>query len=298
MHVGLICNPDAGGGRSAKVVREAEDCLRRHAVDVIVRETEAPRQAERIARELAESVDVVVAVGGDGTVNEVINGLTDTGVPLGIIPGGTVNVLSLELGIPSDVETACAVIVDGQKTALDLGKAGGRRFILMMGAGIDALAIRELDARTKRRFKEAAFISSGLRAYARNPMPDFEVQVDGRATVGNFAVVANCRYYGGRFGVAKWADPTDGLFDVLVYEGRGFFRDALFWASMPLEWHIHHPGVTYLQGARVDFRLVVDDAIVWYQTDGELAGRLPVSVQIEQGALQVLAARNDRVDQE
>lgn len=287
MRVGLVCNPSAGGRKGAAAAQRAQSHLRTRGLDVTLRNTSAPGEASAITQELVRDVDVVVAVGGDGTVNEVVNGLAGTDMPLGIVPAGTVNVLALELNIPFNVERACDVIVAGRTLFLDQGAANGRRFTLMLGAGIDAMTIHELDPLAKRRFGRLAFVPTGVLSRIRYPQPDFEVEVEGHTFPATFAVVGNSRFYGGRFGVTTEADPTDGVFDVLVYYGQSFAADALFWMGVPLELHLGHPGVTYLRGAKVALCPVEPDDVVWFQTDGELAGTLPATAVIEQRALQV-----------
>lgn len=286
MTTGLIYNPSAGGGKAATVGMAVKRCLERGGMDVTVRTTNAPREALFIAEELAGHVDAVVAVGGDGTVNEVINGLAGRDVPLGIVPAGTVNVLALELRLPFDVQRACDTIIRGRTTTLDLGRVDGRRFILMVGVGLDALTIRELDPTAKRRFRELAFVWTGLRSYLRHPPVEFSLRVDGDPHTATYVVVGNCRYYGGRFGVTTRADPTDGVFDILLYKDRNFASTAVFWAGVPLGLHVRHPDVTYLRGRHVILE-APDEGVVWFQTDGELAGRLPAVVDIEQQALRV-----------
>ncbi|MBU2603128.1 MAG: diacylglycerol kinase family lipid kinase [Actinobacteria bacterium] len=286
--VGLIYNPAAGGGKAADVGKEVRRRLEWHGARVLVRTTSAPTEAFFIAAELVGQVDSVVAVGGDGTVNEVVNGLANRDVPLGIVPAGTVNVLALELGLPFDVGKACEVILRGHTTTLDLGRVDGRRFTLMVGAGIDALTVRELDPRAKRRFRELAFVWTGLRSYLRTPPVDFGVVVDGRRHRASYVVVGNCRYYGGRFGLTSRADPTDGVLDVLMYEDTGFGHAMAFVLGIPFGLHVRHPGVTYVRGRHVVLE-APDDGVVWFQTDGELAGRLPAVVEIERHALRVFA---------
>ncbi|MHB8867938.1 MAG: diacylglycerol/lipid kinase family protein [Thermoleophilia bacterium] len=286
MITGLIYNPSAGGGKAAMVGEAVRRCLEREGVEVQVRTTTAPREALFIAKELSAHVDSVVAVGGDGTVNEVVNGLAGRDVPLGIVPAGTVNVLALELGLPFGVQQACDTIIRGRSTTLDLGRVDGRRFILMVGVGLDALTIRELDPTAKRRYKELAFVWTGLRSYLRNAPVEFSLLVDGEPHTATYVVVGNCRYYGGRFGVTTRADPTDGVFDILLYRDRNFASTAAFWAAVPLGLHLRHPGVTYLRGRHVILE-APDEGVVWFQTDGELAGRLPAVVDIEQKAIRV-----------
>lgn len=290
MRLGVIFNPAAGGGRAASAAAEACAWFERSGVEVEVRTTETPREATFIADALAAHVDAVVVVGGDGTVNEVINGLAGHDIPMGVVPSGTVNVLALELGIPFNIRKACEIISRGRTMTLDLGRVDGRRFVLMVGVGLDALTIRELDLRSKRRYKELAFVWTGLRSYIRYPPVKFAVLVDGERYVATYAVVGNTRYYGGRFGVTSHADPTDGLLDVLLYRDHGFGPTAAFWAGVPLGMHVRDSGVTYLRGRHVAFE-APEEGIVWFQTDGELAGRLPAVVDIEEKSLKVFVGK-------
>jgi diacylglycerol kinase (ATP) len=285
---GLICNPAAGGGRGAEVGQAVTDALERRGLTVILENSRSAEEATNAARRLSADVDVVVAVGGDGTVNEVVNGLAGGGVPLGIVPAGTVNVLALELKIPFNVERACDVIVSGRTITMDLGRVDGRRFTLMAGAGLDALTIKELDLRAKQLFREAAFVVTGATALLRHPVPDFSVRVDGQAYTANFAVIGNSRYYGGRFGITSEADPADGLFDVLLFQDKAFGKYVLFWMGVPFGLHVRHPGSLYLKAKRVEMEPLHENDEIWYQTDGEVVGQLPAAAEIEEGALNVL----------
>jgi len=181
MRATVIFNPSAGRGRSGAIASAVARGLAKRQFEVESHATEGPVGATAIARRCAPETDVIVAVGGDGTINEVANGMVEamgggsaTGrrPALGIVPAGTVNVLALELGLPFQVERACNVIAGGKTVSLDLGRVNDRGFLLMMGAGIDALTVRNLDLRTKRRFKELAFVGTGLRfGLATKPRP-------------------------------------------------------------------------------------------------------------------------------
>ena len=167
-----------------------------------------------IAGRIACEVDVVVAIGGDGTINEVVNGMAACDAPecatgavgpaegrpaagdpaagevvrkakLGIVPAGTVNVLALELGLPFQVERACNAIAEGKTISLDVGRVNDRGFVLMTGAGIDALTVRNIDPRQKKRFKELAFVGTGLRWGLAADPPAFVVRTEGVGVHGD-----------------------------------------------------------------------------------------------------------------
>lgn len=292
--VAVIYNPLAGRSRGASIASEVEHYVAGQGMTVALLPTSEPKEATRIAREAGRNCDIVVAVGGDGTVNEVINGMTGTGARLGIVPAGTVNVLALELGIPFQVARACAVIAGDDVLTMDLGLANSRRFVLMMGAGIDALTIRNIDPRSKKRFHELAFLSTGLRTGFAKPPEPFIVRVNGEEHIVTFLVAGNSRYYGGRFGLTTDADPTDGLLDILMFKGTTVASLSVFWLGVPSGLHLHNRDVTYVKAESAEVLPVDSDHKVWYQTDGELAGLLPATLGIEHHAIDILVPSKER----
>jgi YegS/Rv2252/BmrU family lipid kinase len=288
MRAAVIYNPYAGRNHGERAAWTVEGYLLAHGLDVDLYATGESGDATRFAAEASASADIVVAVGGDGTVNEVINGMATGGATLGIVPAGTVNVLALELGIPFQVEKACEILANGKTLAMDLGRVNERRFVLMMGAGIDALTILNIDPKAKKRFREFAFVSTGLRqGFARPPQPFF-VRVNGEEHRATFLVAGNSRYYGGRFGLTTDADPTDGLLDVLMFKGTTVASLGVFWLGVPTGLHLHHRDVTYVRAERAEVLPVDEEHVVWYQTDGELAGRLPANLGIDHHAIKIL----------
>lgn len=332
MKAAVIYNPSAGRGRGSAVASAVERGLADRGFEVGLHATRSCEDATEIAHRLVSLVDVVVAVGGDGTVNEVVNGMTsgdavsagldatvgdgtpDTGAagsapagggprteattatrpcsrlraPLGIVPAGTVNVLAHELGLPFEVERACAVIAGGKTLSLDLGRANGRRFILMMGAGVDALTVRNIDRRAKRFFRELAFVGTGIRHGFRTAPPPFLVRIDDRTYRATFLVAGNSRYYTRGLGVTPSADLTDGLLDLMIFTGTTRRSLAVFWLEVLGRRHMRDPRVTYVQAASADLIPVSSNDTIWMQTDGEPAGRLPARIEVDRHALEVL----------
>jgi diacylglycerol kinase (ATP) len=292
----VIFNPSSGRSRGAAIASTVEQGLVRRGLEVALHPTQGPRDAMEIARLSALEADVVVAVGGDGTVNEVINGLAaareapgGAHAVFGIVPAGTVNVLALELKLPFRVEQACAVIAGGKTTRLDLGRANDRRFVLMMGAGIDALTVRNIDPQTKKRLKELAFVGTGLKQGLSKEAPFFLVRANGREYPATFCVASNCHYYAAHVSITPSASPTDGVLDLMLFTGTTRSSLAAFWLGVPSGLHNRNPHVIHVQAERAQ---VVpfggSEEIIWFQTDGELAGELPVNVQIEPQALEIL----------
>jgi diacylglycerol kinase (ATP) len=295
MRAGIIYNPYSGRGRGGAIASTVQGCLAGHGLEVDLHATQATEDATLIANRLAQEADIIVAVGGDGTVNEVVNGMSGSSARLGIVPAGTVNVLALELGIPFQVERACEVIAAGNTRSMDLGWANDRKFILMMGAGIDALTIRNIDPRAKKRFRELAFLSTGLRQGFARPPQVFLVRVNGEEHRVTFLVAGNSRYYGGRFGITTDADPTDGLLDVLMFKGTSVASLSVFWLGVPTGLHLHNRDVTYVRADSVEVLPLDEEHVVWYQTDGELAGSLPARLGIHHHAIDILVPKTNGV---
>ena len=288
MRIGLICNPAAGGGKSAGAGQAARARLKGRGHEVAFATTGSLGHATDLARNLVRSCDAIVVVGGDGTVNEVANGLVESSIPLGVIPAGTINVLASELELPFALDRACDIISAGRTRPLDMGVADGRYFLLMAGAGVDALTIKELDSTAKRRFRELAFVWTGLRVLGRYRPPAFKVTVDGLEARATFAVFGNFRSYAGRwFGISSHADPTDGLLDAVLFDGSGWLTNAMFWMEVPMKLHLRRSDVTYLRGTRFELELLDADDEVWLQTDGEIAGPLPMRVEVRPRALEI-----------
>lgn len=299
MRAVVIFNPTAGRDRGNAIATEVCRELTRHGVEVDMQGTQRPHDASRLATVAAGSADVIVAVGGDGTINEVANGMAawvDLGRPeggrtlpaLGIVPAGTVNVLARDFGIPSQAARACKVIAAGKRRTLDLGIVNDRHFVLMMGAGIDALTIRNLEPKAKKRFRELAFVSTGLKAGLAAPPPEFLVRVNEEEHRATFCVAGNTRYYAGKLGITPRADPTDGLLDLMVFTGTKRSSLAVFWLELPTNLHLQNQKVLYLCAEKADLVPLDDQHPVYFQTDGELAGRLPARLEIKRRALDVL----------
>jgi diacylglycerol kinase (ATP) len=297
MKAAVIFNPSSGRGRAGAIASAVERGLTKRGIECELHATRHPKEAIVLAERFAPSADIVVAIGGDGTVNEVTNGMAaarDTAEPgarqplLGIVPAGTVNVLALELGLPFQVERACNVIAGAKTISLDLGKVNGRRFLLMMGAGIDALTVRNIDPQAKRRFRELAFVTKGMKLGFTQRHPVFMVRVSGMEYLSTFVVAGNSRYYGGRFGITSMADPTDGVLDLVIYTGLGRGGFAAFWLGVPSGLHLRSKNVVYLHAEKAEVIPLDEEEPVWFQTDGELAGRLPAIVEIDPHAIEVL----------
>ena len=226
----LLLNPRARSERARRARHFVVENLTRFAVFG----TRSAEEAQALARKFAEEGErVVVAAGGDGTLNAVVQGLAGTETALGVLPTGTMNVFARELGIPlgpfGKLEKALEVIDAGHVIEVDLFEANRSPFLQMAGVGFDAKVIEETSAEQKKRLGPLAYLLSALKVLGDDP-PRMVMRLDGgREVEGVCALAGNGSLYGGQFRLFKHADNRDGLLDVVVFKEAGyrFVRDSL-----------------------------------------------------------------------
>jgi YegS/Rv2252/BmrU family lipid kinase len=283
----IIGNPKAGRNRGKDRLKRCVEILRSGGLHVEVWPTERPQHATELAS--LAGARLVVAAGGDGTVNEVVNGL-ETDATLGILPLGTANVLARELGLPLNPEAACKPIIAGKEKRIDVGvamdrKDRERRFTCMAGMGFDAHVVNEVTPRLKRYLKVLAFPLAAFKVYFEGDLPPLHVMHGEDTYVTQFAIVANGQYYGGDFRVAEDAALATGKLEVvLVDRVVHLLRPDLLTrilARRPLDRSMR-------SFTARELRATSPGAHVPVQLDGEVWGRLPMSFRIEPGALKVV----------
>lgn len=284
----LLSNPTAGQSEHSPILASLVARARTAGVELVAEEP-ASREAmaARAGRAAGEAWDAVFAFGGDGTYATVAEGLAGTRMPLGPVPGGTVNVLVRELGLPLDPTAAVGALCVATPRPYDVGRAGGRLFLLMVSAGIDAETMRDVPAAWKRAFGRGAIGATALGAFLRRRRPAVSVEVDGERLTGGWAIVANARLYGGSFEIAD-ADPGDGLLDVVVFTGLRRRDQLRYAASIPGKRHLALEDVTVRRGTRVVLESAANGECA-VQVDGDFCTDGRVEVTLEPGALRVLA---------
>jgi diacylglycerol kinase (ATP) len=282
----IIGNPNSGRAGSEGYLERCAKILRSGGLRVDVLHTEYPDHATELAS--TTEAALVVAAGGDGTINEVINGL-GRGATLGILPLGTANVLARELGLPLDAERACERILRGQRARIDLGVATNRegverRFACMAGIGFDAHVVRAVTPRLKRYLRGLAFALTAFKVLAKENFPSVRLVHGDTTYVTRFAIVANAHHYGGDLRAAS--DPellASGKLEVVLVERVSVLLRPDIFASIlarrPLDRHMRSFAAkelsAYAPGVPV-------------QLDGEVWGSLPMSFRIEPRTLEVV----------
>ena len=289
----LISNPKTGryGARRLRPIQDVASQLQSLGVDVDLKLTTAAGEATDIAARAARngSSDVIVA-GGDGTINEAIQGMAGSKARLAIIPRGTANVLARELNLPLNDEQATIVVARGNSRRIHLGRAtvetsgASRLFVLMAGIGLDASVVQRVQPRLKKRIGKGAFWVSGLSHLADwNPSP-FTLEINGQSYTGTFAAIGKAARYGGDLAITPGARLEEPEFEICIIEttSRASYLRLLSYAvrsGMPR----NKPGVRFIKAARVDAK---GDAPV--QVDGELIGTLPMRFEIASESLEVV----------
>jgi YegS/Rv2252/BmrU family lipid kinase len=261
--------------------------------------TTGPETAASIAREcIKNGADLILAGGGDGTINEVLNGMVHSTVPLAILPAGTANVLACEMGMRTRMTTAAEVLAEAVPTQISLGllqPASGpeRYFTLMAGVGLDALIVYRINAALKARIGKAAYWIAGF-GHVGRPLPEFDVIASGRQIRCSFALASRVRNYGGDLWIARNASLFDDTFELVLFEGSNSLPYLKYLGGVFTNRLGNMKGVTVLKTREVEFR-AAEDPQVYMQIDGEYVGRPPARISIVPRSLTLLVPPKFRI---
>jgi diacylglycerol kinase (ATP) len=319
----LLYNPVAGGGgrRRETEIRRAAEVLRRAGFDLKIQRTSAAGSARKLAQAAArEGAETVIVCGGDGTINEVINGLAPGPCPLAILPGGTANIAAKELGLPHDPVAAARELAQARPRRIALGKAtwgrqgalrpakglrdehdpppeargeplaqpSHRYFLSVAGVGFDAQVVRQVRAEFKTSAGVLAYGWAAVRQLWQYPFPRFLCQVGESEWGATFAAFLRAERYAGWLHLAPGASLLDGRMQLCLFESSHRWR------------YFVYAGATLLQQHRQldDVRLFACEAVVvsaedssdriYFELDGELTGELPATFELVPDALTLL----------
>jgi YegS/Rv2252/BmrU family lipid kinase len=287
----FIVNPRAGRGRGEAIARELPARLARHGLTGRVVTTAGPRAAVALAREAARDESVVVAVGGDGTANEVVNGLAESDATFGLLPVGSGNDLALALGIPDDLDEALEVIAHGRDSRLDLGRYDDGWFANSLGIGFEAQVTIE-SHKVKRLRGFSVYLWAALMALRKLHCSDFVLHVDGERIEGRrlLVCVGNGPRVGGGFLLTPAARPFDGFFDLCLVEAMGRWTVLKTLPKAIQGTHTGHPAVRMLQARTLEIESTEGFP---FHVDGEVmdTNRKKLRVEIRPGLLKVRQGR-------
>jgi len=290
----VIFNPAAKGEKARRFRRHLDEIATQSTLKLTTR----PDDARRLATEAVnEGFSSVVAAGGDGTVNEVLNGLGDAEkgferARLGVLPLGTVNVFARELAIPQRPELAWKIVRQGREALIDLprvehGANGSRRrryFAQMAGAGLDARAVELVAWEMKKRVGFMAYILAGLQALAGAPSK-ITASAGTHSARGSLVLIGNGRLYGGSFRVFPKADLRDGLLEVCVFPRTNWLTLLRCGPPLLLRGELPASAVEVFQAETL---VLTGAERVPFEIDGELGGDLPATFRVEKSRLRVI----------
>lgn len=280
-------NPVAGRGRAGKIWPQVEKVLSsRRALSVTF--TRQAGETTALAKQaVAEGFKQIIAVGGDGTVNEVVNGIIGAPVEFGLIPLGTGNDFARTLGLPKDPLRAAQVILGGVTRQVDVGYCAGKHFVNVAGVGFDAM-VAQLANREMRFLKgTAAYVASVFATlFTFSPIP-VTLTIDGQQRIDQVWLVAlaNGRYFGGGMKITPQAEPDDNQLDICLVGTLSKLALLRFFPTVFSGKHVHNKAVTMLRGHTVT---VESAKPLPMQVDGEVLAHTPVTVTLCPHALRVI----------
>jgi diacylglycerol kinase (ATP) len=323
MQAELIYNPSSG----QVVVRHELDnvvaFLNRYGWSVTLRETSKPLEATELARYAANrDAKVVIAAGGDGTVNEVANGLVNTAAALGVLPVGTTNSWALQMGIPAlnpmfpgtqvvkmiaaleeriarplpasyyqrVLLNAARVLVEGHTVAVDMGELSDRHFLMWAGIGFDAAIAQSIPLKEKRALGSWAYVLPAIGSAYRYPGTDVCLNLDGKAVKVStpLITVSNIQLYGGMIAIGAKACVNDARLDVCIFKGGGFFTFVQQAMKVLSHRHLQDPQVEYYQCREI---IVESARSLPVHVDGEPFTTTPVAIHTVPSSLKVIVPK-------
>ena len=272
----VIANPIAGAGRGERLAKELTAELESAGLRVELKLTTARGDARKFAAGIA--ADALLCVGGDGTVNEVLHGLQNRDVPVGIMPLGTANVLAVDLSLSSDARIAARTVLEGRTTRLDTALVNGELSFLAVGVGFDAAAVREVELRRRGPISKLTYVGAGFRALWSYVEPVLEVEIDGVRAPGTFGwiLVSNVIHYAGIFRLSPDRELGDGLWEVYLFP-RAARRHLASHGLRALTGHLPGGSVERRQARHVMIRSASPVAV---HVDGDFRGQTPLEISV------------------
>ena len=275
----ILANPIAGGGRARALAPRLQDELRRLGASAELHFTTSKGDARaRAAAIVPASVDAIVGVGGDGTLNEILNGLADPSLPLAVLPLGTANVLAKELRLPADPPALARLLHTGTTLEAALGEANGRRFLLFCGVGVDGQMVEALERRRRGKGGLRSWVGPVGEVAWRWPRTGLRVTLDASRTLHDVTelLATRVRNYGGMFTMPGAIDIRDGELHAITCTSRR--RLGYAWHALRAALGCLQPsaslGATTARTIRVEAERPVP-----YQIDGDLGGTTPVEIR-------------------
>ncbi len=278
--------------RNQHQLQRSIEALAQQDIEAKLVATTGPNSAGLQAKQQIDAgCDLIVAAGGDGTINEVANGMLHTGIPLAILPGGTANVLAREMKLPMNMLRVAENFRQMTPVCISTGvlrtdHQDKRTFLCMAGAGLDAEIVCNVDLDLKAAIGKLAYYIGGFGQVFR-PLTEFEVNVDGKTFQASFALISRVKNYGGDLEIAKGASLLRDDFEVVLFRGKQSYQYLPYLVGVALGQTEKLRGCTIVHGRTVICHPAANKPI-FAQVDGELVGKLGITVEIVPQALTLL----------
>ena len=302
----LIYNPVSGRRRSRRLaeIEAAGKLLSDAGLAVEFAPTEAGSATSVARQAVAQQLDLVIACGGDGTVNEIVNGLAGSDVPLALLPAGTANILAKELGLPWDIPAAARLIATSIPRRIALGciepsisqNGGGssgepRYFLCVGGSGPDGAIVNGVDSHLKKNAGQLAYWAEGMRQLFKYDFPLMRIESPERTVEASIAVVGRTAEYGGPFKITSEASLFEDSFEIVAFSTRSRMRYLFALPALYLGKLREVPGISAWKTAEA-VCTPLPGGRLYAQVDGEPAGSLPLRFRIVPDALTLLIPAN------
>ncbi|UCF96108.1 MAG: diacylglycerol kinase family lipid kinase [Spirochaetaceae bacterium] len=283
----LIVNPQAGRRFFLNLhLPQVIKLLERHGVSFRVFFTRHSGHAANLVRRFRDQIDCVLVFGGDGTIREVVKGLEDRPLPIGIIPFGTVNVLALDLGISLNPIIATTSILAGHTRRIDVGYVNSEPFLLMVSTGLDAMAVHTVGLRFKRYLGQMAYVLGMIWSALTDRVRRIQISVEGQNITdrGYLAIVSNSRYYAGPYTLDEDVRIDDGILNVILFKKSGILDTLRLLINILANRHRMMPDVSFYSGKVIHIR---SRGRIKMQMDGDKAPSPPARISIRERFLPV-----------
>ncbi len=293
----LIVNPKSGKGRHERQIAQVKKYFTKHHMTLEIIYTQYQGHARELAAQaVKENRKVVIGAGGDGTINEIVNGLAQSNTAMAILPWGTGNVFAREMNIPLTTSKACKVIRKNNQLRMDLGHVKDRFFLLMCSAGFDAYSVKKVENfQLKNVFGKLSYLFAGIQAFIRYRHPPIMIRLeDGTEDVGGFVLVSNTSRYGVYFTPSPYANPVDGMLDIFLFKETGgwsIFRLFLRFALTAFRKHAKGERPRFFTREatyRTRSVQIWSDESTPTQIDGDIFDPLPLEISVQSEAINVI----------
>lgn len=286
MNLLLIINPNAGKGNLVKHLPQINSFFSNIPCSLEVYKTQKRGDALKKAKSSAGKYDIIIAAGGDGTINEVVNGIAGSKTKLGIIPIGTTNVFAKEMKIPSKLMDACKVIANGKSRKIDLGKVNGHYFLQWAGIGFDASVLAEVQPLLKKLLGIGAYTIAACKKLIRYNSPLIHLAYDNKEISAYFVIVSNIKSYGHFFHITPSAEIDDGYLDVCLFKDKIGLKSLLRYApKITMQKKICLSNLTCFKAKSLK---ISSSEKVMVQVDGDIICNTPIDISVVPRSLEII----------